>query len=274
MTMPARYYLRAAALFAVLVLMACRIEDRFIYHPSSDIVQTPLEVGLPFEDLYFSTSDGVRLHGWFIPHASARATVVWFHGNAGNISHRVENIKLLHDKVRVNIFIFDYRGYGRSAGSASEQGIYEDSVAALTLVQNRLGVEAKNLILFGQSLGAAVATEMAGRCRCQGLILEAPFTSIRDMAKTVFPFLPVGLLLQTKFDVVETIARVNVPLLVLHGDRDDVVPFEQGRKVFSTAHAPKEFYTIAGATHNDTYRVGGDAYFERLRVFIESVLGS
>jgi uncharacterized protein len=273
MTVPARYYLWAPALFVVLVLMACRIEDRFIYHPSKDIVQTPREVGLPFEDLYFSTSDGVRLNGWFIPHAGARATVVWFHGNAGNIGHRVDNIKLLHDKIRVNIFIFDYRGYGRSAGLASEEGLYRDSVAALMLVQNRLGVDAKNLILFGQSLGAAVATEMARRFRCQGLILEAPFTSIGDMAKTILPFLPIGLLLQTKFEVVEKIATINVPLLVLHGDRDDVVPFAQGRKVFSAAPAPKEFYTIAGATHNDTYRVGGDAYFERLRVFIEGVLG-
>jgi len=260
--------------FTALALSACRIEDRFIFHPSREIVQTPLDAGLAFDDLYFITADGVTLNGWYIPHSAARATLVWFHGNAGNISHRVENIKLLHNKVSVNIFIFDYRGYGRSAGSASEEGTYQDGVAALQLMQKRLGVEAKNLILFGRSLGAAVAAEMAGRFACQGLILETPFASIRDMAKTVFPFLPVGLFLQSRFDVVEKIGKISVPLLVLHGDRDDVVPYEQGKKVFSAARAPKEFYTIPGASHNDTYRVGGDAYFERLRTFIDKALRS
>ena len=264
-------YSSAKVLLTAFVLSACRPEDSFIFHPSAEIVQTPRQAGLQFQDLYFTTADGVRLNGWFIPHRDARATLVWFHGNAGNISHRVENIKLLHDKVKINIFIFDYRGYGRSAGSVSEEGTYRDGAAALDYVSQQLGVEAKNLIIFGRSLGAAVAAEMALRFACRGLILETPFTSIRDMAQTVFPALPIGALLQTRFDVLEKVAKVKVPLLVLHGDRDDLVPYEHGKKVFAAARAPKEFYTINGAKHNDTYLVGGDAYFERLRGFIETV---
>ena len=259
-------------MLAALTLTGCRFEDRFIFHPSSEIVQTPFEAGLNFQDYYFGTADGIRLNGWFIPHPAARDTLVWFHGNAGNISHRVENIKLLHDEVKINIFIFDYRGYGRSAGKISEEGSYLDGAAALAFVQQRLGVEAKKLIIFGRSLGAAVAAEIVSRSACQGLILETPFTSIREMAKTAFPFLPIDALLRTRFDVVEKIAKVQVPLLVLHGDRDDVVPYEQGKQVFAAANPPKAFYTIKGAKHNDTYQVGGAAYFARLREFVDMAL--
>ena len=265
-------YSTATILLMAVALMGCRPEDSFIFHPSAEIVQTPRQAGLPFQDHFFTSADGVRLHGWFIPHRDARATLVWFHGNAGNISHRVENIKLLHDRVKINIFIFDYRGYGRSAGSISEEGAYRDGAAALDFVRQQLAVEAKSLIIFGRSLGAAVAVEMALQFACRGLILETPFTSIRDMAKTVFPVLPIGLFLQTRFDVLEKIAQVKVPLLVLHGDRDDLVPYEHGQRVFAAARAPKEFYTIIGAKHNDTYLVGGEAYFERLRSFVETVL--
>lgn len=157
---PLMYFL-ATILLTAFAPMGCRFEDRVIFHPSAEIVQTPRQVGLNFQDLYFTTADGVRLHGWFIPHRDARATLVWFHGNAGNISHRVENIKLLHDKVKIDIFIFDYRGYGRSAGSVSEEGTYRDGAAALDLVRQQLGVNANNLIIFGRSLGAAVTAEMA-----------------------------------------------------------------------------------------------------------------
>lgn len=268
-----RVYLRVALSIAALTLVGCRIEDRFIFHPSAEIVQTPLHAGLQFQDHYFITTDGVRLNGWFIPRPGARATLVWFHGNAGNIGHRVENIKLLHDKVKVNIFIFDYRGYGRSAGSVSEEGTYRDGAAALAFVHQRLGIAADQLIIFGRSLGAAVAVEMALRFPCQGVILETPFTSIRDMAKTVLPILPIGAILQTRFDVVGKVGKIKAPLLVLHGDRDEVVPYEQGKQVFAAAQGAKEFYTINGANHNDTYRVGGDAYFDRLHSFIAKVLG-
>jgi fermentation-respiration switch protein FrsA (DUF1100 family) len=264
------HYLRSL-FFVVLSLLsaACRIEDQFIFHPSAAIEQTPGRVGLDFEDVFFATRDGLRLNGWFIPHRQARSTLVWFHGNAGNISHRVENIKLLHDKVKINIFIFDYRGYGRSEGSASEEGTYLDGEAALALIQKRLGMEPKKIVFFGRSMGAAVAVEMANRFDSQALILESPFLSIRAMAREVFPFLPIGFLLRTQYDIGHKIQKIKTPLLVLHGDQDEVVPFAQAKMVFDAAPEPKKFFTIAGARHNDTYLVGGEPYFEQLKAFID-----
>ncbi len=272
--MPFNRVFQPPSLLIALLLVSCRPEDKLIFYPSAEIILTPRHVGLEFQDLFFTTADGVRLNGWFIQHREARVTLVWFHGNAGNISHRVENIKLLHDKVRVNIFIFDYRGYGRSEGNVSEAGTYRDGVAALEFVVQQLGVKTENLIIFGRSLGAAVAAEMANRFDIRALILETPFVSIPEMAKSVFPLLPIGSLLQTRYDNLEKIAKIKVPLLVLHGDRDAVIPYEHGRRVFNAAPGPKDFYTISGASHNDTYIVGGDAYFERLRSFIEIVMAS
>ncbi|MGH7772451.1 MAG: alpha/beta hydrolase, partial [Candidatus Binatia bacterium] len=197
----------------------------------------------------------------------------WSHGNAGNISHRLENIKLLHEKVKINIFIFDYRGYGRSEGRASEEGTYKDGEAALKYLRTREDVDPRRIAFFGRSLGAAVAAELATREECLALILETPFASIREMARAAFPFLPIGPLLRTRYDVVEKVKRVKAPLLVLHGDKDEVVPFEQGKKVFEAASPPKEFHAIRGAHHNDTYLVGGDAYFAVLKDFIERAAG-
>jgi len=271
---PFRRVVQTRWLLIALLVVSCRPEDKFIFHPSAEIVLTPRHVGLEFQDLFFTTADGVRLNGWFIQHREADLTLVWFHGNAGNIGHRVENIRLLHDKLRINIFIFDYRGYGRSEGHISEAGTYRDGVAALEFVGKQLGVKSENLILFGRSLGAAVAAEMASRFDSRALILETPFVSIREMAKSVFPLLPIGSLLQTRYDNLEKIAKIKVPLLVLHGDRDEVIPYEHGRRVFNAAPEPKYFYTISGASHNDTYIVGGDAYFQRLRSFIETVMTS
>jgi hypothetical protein len=245
------------------------MEEKIIFQPDARIHQTPGSVGLAFDDVYFATDDGVRLNGWFVPRAGATSTLLWFHGNAGNISHRVENIKLLHDQVNVNIFIFDYRGYGRSEGTASEEGTYRDGAAAIELLRQRYGVEANKLIIFGRSLGAAVAAEMATRVQSLAVILETPFTSVRDVARDKLPFLPIGPLLKTRYDVVEKIRKLSSPLLVLHGDRDEVVPFSHGKRVFDAAPQPKWFYTIAGAGHNDTYLVGGDSYFAALRRHIE-----
>lgn len=253
-----------------LLISACRFEDSFIFHPVAAIDRTPRDVGLDYQNIEFSARDGIRLHGWFVPHSEARSTLIWFHGNAGNIAHRVENLKLLHDKVKVNVFIFDYRGYGRSQGQPSEAGTYLDGEAALAFAFERLHIGAGTIVLFGRSLGAAVAVEVAGRYAVQAVILESPFASIREMARVVLPFVPIGALLQTRYDVVEKIQLVKTPILVLHGDRDEIVPFSQGVMVFDAAPQPKKFYKIAGAGHNDTYIVGADAYFRELRNFIDA----
>jgi uncharacterized protein len=253
---------------------ACRIEDGFIFHPDPVSARDPSHIGLTFENVFFATQDGIRLHGWFIPHQEARATLVWFHGNAGNISDRLLNIKLLHDRIKINIFIFDYRGYGRSEGTASEKGTYLDGEAAIEHLLGRDDAAARRLILFGRSLGAAVAAEMAIRFISLGLILESPFVSIREMARAIFPSLPLGCLLRTQYDTLEKVRMVKTPIMVLHGDHDATVPFAQGERVFEVAAQPKRFHRIVGASHNDTFLVGGEKYYEALREFIESLLGT
>jgi fermentation-respiration switch protein FrsA (DUF1100 family) len=254
------------------VFGGCRIEDKFIFHPDPVSARDPSHVGLSFENILFNTQDDIRLHGWFIPHQEARATLVWFHGNAGNISDRLLNIKLLHDRIKINIFIFDYRGYGQSEGTASEKGTYLDGAAAIKYLLGRDDAAARQLILFGRSLGAAVAAEMAIRFTSLGLILESPFVSIREMAQALFPSLPIAWLLRTRYDTLEKVRRVKAPIMVLHGDHDATVPFAQGKRVFEVAPQPKRFYRIVGASHNDTFVVGGEEYYGALREFIESAL--
>jgi fermentation-respiration switch protein FrsA (DUF1100 family) len=198
-------------------------------------------------------------------------TWLWFHGNAGNISDRLENLRQLHDEVGVGVFLIDYRGYGRSEGSPSEEGTYRDAEAALAYILSRSDVDRERIVYFGRSLGAGVAVELATRRPPFALILESPVPSIQDMVRHHYRFLPLGWLIRTKYDSLSKIGDVQVPLLVLHGDRDEVVPFKSGRKLFEVANEPKQFYAIEDAGHNDTVLVGGREYFQALREFVESL---
>jgi fermentation-respiration switch protein FrsA (DUF1100 family) len=262
-----------ALVTAVFVARQIGMLDRqFIFFPERELTTTPAQVGLKYENVYFTANDGVELHGWWIPN-EAETTMVWFHGNAGNISHRLDNLIRLHDRLKVNVFIFDYRGYGQSQGSPSEEGIYADAEAALDFVQSR---GTRRLVLFGRSLGAAVAVEMATRHRVHAVILESPFTSVSGMARRAYPFLPAGLttkIVRSRFNSISKIDRVDSPVLILHGDRDDIVPMDEGRELFEAANDPKQFYTIDGAGHNDTYYVGGERYFQALELFLEEPTG-
>jgi uncharacterized protein len=251
------------------------LEKYVIFVPERAIEMTPQSEGLAYQDIWFPAKDGVRLHGWLVPATDARFTLVWFHGNAGNISHRVDNIKYLHRAmgrpILPNIFIFDYRGYGRSAGrlsDLSEEATYRDAEGALAYLRGRQDLAQTRLIYFGRSLGSAVAVEMARQNAPAGLILETPFTSIQDMARATLPFLPVGGLLRTKYNSLGKMPEIRAPLLVLHGDRDEVVPYEQGRRLFEAANEPKTFFPIHGARHNDTYIVGGRPYFDAWARFL------
>lgn len=247
------------------------IESNFIFFPEKAMTATPGSLGLDFEDVYFTTIDGVKLHGWFVP-GESEVTWLWFHGNAGNISHRLDNLNILRDQLGVSVFIFDYRGYGLSEGQVSEDGIYLDAEAALAYLRSRQDVDRGKMVFFGRSLGGAVAVDLASRRRPHALILESPFTSISDMAKRVVPLVPIGALLRTKFDSLSKIDGISAPLLILHGDRDEVVPIELGQQLYEAANEPKEFYTIPGAGHNDTYVVGGEEYFAVLRRFLAGLV--
>ncbi|MFN3476546.1 MAG: alpha/beta hydrolase [Candidatus Methylomirabilales bacterium] len=262
-----------ALLIPIFVWAFASMEKRLIFYPERTIWTTPADRGLSYEDVFFHTSDGVRLNGWFVPGDRRGVALLWFHGNAGNIADRVENIALFHDRLGIHIFIFDYRGYGRSEGSVSEEGTYRDAEAALAYLRSRRDIDPAKIILFGRSLGAAVAVELAAKMPCAGLILESPFTSVKEMADLAFPFFPVGLFFRTKYDTLSKIKQIKIPVLVLHGDRDEIVPFSMGRRIFEAANEPKTFFTIKGAGHNDTYQRGGRAYLQALDRFIKEAAG-
>jgi fermentation-respiration switch protein FrsA (DUF1100 family) len=243
-------------------------EKGIVFFPDSEFVGDPGDVGLEYEDVWFDAADGVRLHGWWVP-AKGAPVLVWFHGNGGNISHRLENIQLLHELVGVQVFIFDYREYGRSAGRISREGTFLDAAAAYGYVTETKEVPAADVVLFGRSLGTALATDLAGNHPCRSLILESAFTNSADMAKMLAPFLfdwrP-----KVPYDNLGKIDKVKVPVLVIHGTEDEIIPVDMGRRVFAAANEPKELYLISGAHHNDTYLVGGRAYFQRWQDFISS----
>ena len=253
---------------AALVLRQMTVLDRqFIYFPERELIGIPSDVGLKFEEVVFSASDDVRLHGWFVP-GNGDTVLLWFHGNAGNISHRLDNIRMLHDRLGVDVFIFDYRGYGNSQGKPSEKGIYLDAEAAIEEVRQR---QRGRLVLFGRSLGCGVAVEMGARHSVDAVILESPFSSVKDMIRLAYPLPPADIavrLIEARYDSIAKISDVRAPVLVLHGDRDEIVPLGQSRRLFDAANEPKSFYTIEGAGHNDTYLVGGDPYIEALGRFI------
>jgi fermentation-respiration switch protein FrsA (DUF1100 family) len=230
---------------------------------------------LAYEDVWFPASDGVLLHGWLVPAPAARVTLLWFHGNAGNIGDRVPNIGYLHRLLRANVFIFDYRAYGQSQGrlvDLSEEATYRDAEGALAYVRARPDVRGTKLVYFGRSLGAAIAVEMARRQPPTGLILETPFTTLKDIARVHYSLLPLSFL-QTKYDSLGKLPEIRVPLLILHGDRDEIVPLEQAQRLYAVANEPKQLYVIRGAHHNDTYVAGGAAYFDVWARFLLSLEG-
>jgi fermentation-respiration switch protein FrsA (DUF1100 family) len=260
--------------FAVVARYTDLIDRHFVFFPDRTVLTDPGERGLAFEEARFTAADGVRLHGWFVPGRDDK-TLVWFHGNAGNISGRLQNLEEMHRYLGVNVLVFDYRGYGLSEGSVSEEGTYLDAEAALDYLRSRDDVDEDRIVLFGRSLGGAVAVEMATKHDFYALVLESTFSSIQAMARHHFPFLPgVGRLVKTRYDTLAKIENVRAPLMVLHGDRDGTAPIEMGREIYEAANSPKRFYAIAGADHNDTYIVGGRPYYDAIAAFLEEPSGA
>lgn len=264
--------MRSAPVFLLTLILAggCveTLERHFIFFPDQDIEGTPRDFGMAYEEIAFKTEDGLSLNGWWIPGSGSPITLLWFHGNVGNISHRLDNIKRRHDVLGINIFIFDYREYGRSEGQASEEGTYRDGDAAIRYLRGRGDLDPTKIVFLGESLGSAVAVEMAIRHGCAAVILESPFLSIREMAKASLPFLPLGPFLRTKYDTLSKIGHVRAPILIVHGEADEIVPFRHGQRLYDAAVGPKEFYAVKGARHNDLYLVGGPAYLDTLNRFL------
>ena len=251
----------------LLVGMLSLQEKSLIFLPSKTLGRTPRDLGLTAEELEITTTDGVTLHGWWIK-AGNNQTAIWYHGNAGNISHRLANTLRLIEELNVDVVLVDYRGYGKSTGNPDENGLYLDGTAIYDAVAKR-GVPPGDIILFGRSLGAAVAIETALHRPAGKLVLESAFQSIPVLARRLYWFVP-SPVVRTRMDNESKIRRINIPLLMLHGEDDQLVPIEHGKQLFSLAREPKTFHRIAGAGHNDTWTTGGTAYWNAWRAFLAS----
>lgn len=262
-----------AVAYVLLVGGAMVFEERLIFFPSRYPSGDWHPVGLQYEAVDFTTQDGVRLHGWYCPVPRPRCVFLMAYGNAGNLTHRVDRITSWQRLLNVSVFVFDYRGYGRSAGQPNEPGVYSDARAAYRWLTADKGIAPDDVVGFGESLGAAVVLQLASEVPLRALILESPFTSAVDVGQRAFPWLPVQWIMRNRFASLEKIGRYHGPLLIIHGTQDTLIPFDMGRALFDRANAPKRFYPVAGADHNDVALTGGLPYFQALADFLRDVAG-
>jgi fermentation-respiration switch protein FrsA (DUF1100 family) len=254
-------------LIVFLWLLIKYTERKQIFYPTRTIEMTPENAGLKYEDVFFCASDGVRLNGWFIEADSSRGVALFCHGNAGNISHRFDSISILM-QMHLDVFIFDYRGYGRSGGFITEKGAYLDAAAAYEYLTRERRIEPGRIVLFGRSIGGNVAIDLATRVKVACIISESAFSSIEDMAKSIYGVRPPRWLLWNHFDAVSRLRNVDVPKLFIHSSDDEIVPFQQSRILFDAAREPKEFFELTGS-HNEAFLRAGHGYMETVRKFID-----
>lgn len=264
--------LSVTGIYAAIVALMFAFQHRLVYQPGMPgrtLIATPEARGLPFEDVHLTTDDGVRLHGWYVPAEGARRTLLFFHGNAGNISHRLDSLIDFH-ALGVNVLMLDYRGYGRSEGAPTERGTYEDALTAWRHLVEERGTPPGQIVLHGRSLGGAVAAWLASRRPAGGLILESSFRSLPELAAELYPWLPARRLARLDYDTEARLAEVAVPVLIIHARADEIVPFEHGRALYAAAPEPSTFLALEG-DHNSGYRLSSDAYLAGLEAFLESL---
>lgn len=239
--------------------------------PSRQLVATPADIGLAYEPLRIGTEDGETLDAWFVPARPERAVLLFFHGNAGNISHRLDSIRLFH-RLGLSVLIFDYRGYGQSTGRPSEQGTHRDARATWQYLVAERGVPPERIVLFGRSLGGAIATalaaELEGPDAPRALIVESSFRSVPALAAEIYWFLPVRWLARVEYPVERLIARVQAPVLVVHSREDEIIPFSHGKALYAAAPEPRKLLELTGG-HNTGFLLSEQHYVAGLRAFLE-----
>lgn len=271
MCVSAQWVFGTAVAAAGAYALARYFEWKNVYFPTRELESTPKDAGLEFEEVRFITEDARLLFGWWIPHPQARGTILHCHGNAGNIGDRVWLAADLH-RLGVNVFLFDYRGYGQSRGLPTEKGTYADARAAFEVVRAMHNdSDAPPVVVHGQSLGGAVAIQVALDKPVRGLVVESSFTSVTDMAKHLYPGLPLHWVVRYRYNSLEKVARVQVPKLFAHSPADDLVPFDMGRRLFEAASEPKEFVELVGG-HNEAGWATAPHYWKTLERFIARVL--
>ncbi|MEO7320659.1 MAG: alpha/beta hydrolase [Nitrosospira sp.] len=264
----------AAIAYGALALVIFFSQSGLIYYPETErnIVATPDYVGLAYEPVEISTADGETLHGWFVPAPAASVTVLFFHGNAGNISHRMEYLLMFH-RLGYNAFIFDYRGYGQSSGSPSEAGTYTDAQSAWRYLTEEKSISPARIVLFGESLGGAVAAWLAMNEKPGMLVLASVFTSVPDLAEKIYPFLPVRLLSRFDYNTIEYLKSVTFPTFIAHSRQDEIVPFAHGQALYQAAPEPKQFLELQGG-HNSGFIFMQEDWVKALGNFIDTNLGN
>lgn len=256
--------------YALVVGLIYLTQDRLIYMPSSNVVGSPANIGLEYEDVALETEDGVQLHGWYLPGPEDDAPVLLFlHGNAGNIGHRLESLEQFHH-LGLAVLIIDYRGYGKSQGRPHEEGTYEDARAAWNWLREHLEYEPEEIVLFGRSLGAAVAARLAETKSPAAVILEAAFTSAADLGAEVYPWLPVRALIRHEYDVLGRVGAIAAPVLFAHAREDEIVPFAHAERLLEASGDGAQLMEMDGG-HNDAFRATGSRYIDGLREFLEDV---
>lgn len=264
----------AVSAYAVIVLALYLLQPRLIFFPdvpSRSLGPGPGSIGLPYETVNFSTEDGIRLHAWFVPSPEPRGVVLFFHGNAGNISHRLDSLKIFNE-LGFSTLIFDYRGYGESEGKVTEPGTYRDAEAAWRYLIEQRGFAASQIVLFGRSLGAAVAAHLASRHDPAALIMESGFVSVPELAAKLYPWLPARMLARFRYAAGDYLKTVSCPVLIAHSRDDEIIPYDQALALFEHAAEPKQLLTFRGG-HNDGILVSGRNYRDELNSFLTSVFG-
>jgi fermentation-respiration switch protein FrsA (DUF1100 family) len=264
-----------AGLYCLLLVLVFIFQARLLYFPSlpgRHLAALPTDAGLDYDNIHITTSDDVLLNGWFLPCFQDRGTVLFLHGNAGNISHRLDSLKIFHG-LGLNILIIDYRGYGLSQGTPSEQGTYLDAEAAWLYLRQERDIPANRIIIFGRSLGGAVAAHLASSQRPAALIIESTFTSAADVAADLYPWLPARWLCRFRYNTLQTIASIDCPLLIVHSDDDEVIPAAHGRKIYGAASMPKELLIIRGS-HDTGFLVSGRTYTDGINHFLATYLSN
>lgn len=255
-------------LFAVSVRI---LENRFVYFPPRypEGFSPPERLGLPVREVWLTTQDNVRLNAYYLVNDSSPKALLWLHGNAENIGYGLARLSV-YSRLGVSVLALDYRGYGKSEGSPDEAGVYLDADAAYQYLVEQLRLQPENVVILGHSLGGAVAVDLASRRKCGGLVVVSSFTTGREMARRMFLLPGLEYLPKSRFDSLAKIAQVRAPVLVVHGTRDETVPFSMGQRLFEAAPEPKWFYPVEGATHNDVVEVGGQRYLQQVKALIEA----
>ncbi|WP_239253221.1 alpha/beta hydrolase [Candidatus Nitrotoga sp. M5] len=263
-----------AAAYVGLALALYFFQSHLVFYPGTgrEMIATPAQVGLSYEDIHLKTSDDISLHGWYVPAAQARGTVLFLHGNAGNISHRLDSMQMFH-RLGYSTLIFDYRGYGNSGGTPTEQGTYRDAEAAWRHLAEQRHTPSCRIVLYGESMGGAVAAQLAVHQKPAALVIASSFTSVPDLAQHIYPYLPIRLLTRIHYDTREYLRTITVPVLIAHSPEDEIVPFEHGHALFAAANPPKQFLELAGG-HNDGFIFMRESWIKALSEFLGERMNS